>query len=400
LRPDGKLIVIPGFDTETELFLDFNGVQFPPVPEAPTDAEIYAARDLLRTPFMDFPFTERHHEAAAIAASLTLLARFAIPGCVPAFAVRSHSKGSGKGLLVNTIATIGTGRTAPTWTQTLDPAEEGKRLLSIALAGDAVMHIDNVVHPFGSDKLDSALTTRTVKDRLLGTNINQEAPWITVVFASGNNMRFRGDTVRRIVPIDLDPQVERPEERGGFQHSPLLEWVQAERTKLVVAGLTLLKAFFHAECPKQDNIPEFGSFEQWANLIRHGVVWCGFPDPCEGRKTLEAESDTGFEALATLLHCWGECYQDTQANTLKSVLQDVEQRKTPTPDAVTPGNEWNALYDALVAYDSKYDGKRLDTTRIGNALRTIEGRIVGTHRLIRKGEYNRAALWKRETTTG
>ena len=107
---------------------------------------------------------------------------------------------------MNAIATIGTGRTAPTWTQTTDLAEEAKRLLSIALAGDACMHIDNITAAFGSAKLDSALTSSTVKDRLLGANINQEAPWLTVIFASGNNMTFRGDMVRRVVPIDLDPK--------------------------------------------------------------------------------------------------------------------------------------------------------------------------------------------------
>src|SRR3712207_8645085 len=42
--------------------------------------------------------------------------------------------------------------------------------------------------------------------------------WQAVVFASGNNMQFRGDMARRVVPIDLYPQVERPEERDDFRH--------------------------------------------------------------------------------------------------------------------------------------------------------------------------------------
>jgi putative DNA primase/helicase len=396
LRPDGVLITSPGYDAETGLYLDLNGVAFPPVSAAPTLDDAKAALDLLHTPFADFPFKEEYHRSAALAAVLTLVGRFAIPSSVPAFPVRAHAKGAGKGLLVNTIAMIGTGRTAPTWTQTLDEAEEAKRLLSIALAGDACMHLDNITKPFGSAKLDSALTSATVKDRLLGGNTNQEAPWLTVIFASGNNMTFVGDMVRRVVPIDLDPKVEHPEQRGDFRHTPLLEWVKKERPQLVVAALTVLKAFFHAGCPKQPNVTEFGSFEAWSNLIRHSLIWAGFPDPCEGRKNLEEESDTSYEALATLLHCWADCYPDTQARTLKVITQDIERRKTPDPSAVTPANEWNALHEALSTYDSKYDGKRLDTKRIGNALRTIEGRVLDNQRLIRAGEFRRATEWKRE----
>ena len=97
----------------------------------------------------------------------------------------------------------------------------------------------------------------------------------------------------------------------------------------MVAALTVLKAFFHAGCPKQPNVSEFGSFEQWSNLIRHSLIWAGFPDPCEGRKNLEEESDTSYEALATLLHCWADCYPDMQARTLKVITQDIELQENP-----------------------------------------------------------------------
>ena len=200
-RPDGVLVNTPGYDKDTGLYLDLNGVVFPPVPLAPTREDAREALDILYAPFADFPFKDECHRVAALAATLTVVGRYAIPGNVPAFAVRAHAKGAGKGLLINAIATVGTGRTAPTWTQTLDDAEEAKRLLSIALAGDACMHIDNITEPFGSAKLDSALTSSTVKDRLLGANINQEAPWLTVIFASGNNMTFIGDMVRRIFQL-------------------------------------------------------------------------------------------------------------------------------------------------------------------------------------------------------
>jgi hypothetical protein len=77
-------------------------------------------------------------------------------------------------------------------------------------------------------------------------------------------------------------------------------------------------------------------------------------------------------------------------------MQDIEHRKIPDPSPIAPANEWNALQEVLAAYDARYDGKRLDTKRIGNALRIIEGRVLGGARLVRKGVSHSAALWKRE----
>jgi len=303
LRPDGVLLQQPGYDQDTGLYLDFNGVRFPPVPEHPTKDDAIAALTALHEPFRDFPFAHAYGLSAALAAVLSLIGRYAIPGPVPAFPVRSNTAGSGKGLLVDTIATIATGRIAPHWAQIKEEDEDRKRLLTIAMSGDSCVHIDNVTLPFGNGALDSALTTMSVKDRLLGMNQSLEAAWLAVMFVSGNNLMFAGDMARRVVPVDLDPRVEKPEERTGFQHARLLEWVRQERPRLVVAALIALTAFFAAGCPKQPGISEFGAFEAWSDLVRHALIWADWPDPCEGRKNIQAESDGTYEALSTLLTC-------------------------------------------------------------------------------------------------
>ncbi len=209
-------------------------------------------------------------------------------------------------------------------------------------------------------------------------------------------MVFRGDLARRMVPIDLDAKTEHPETRSDFTHKRLLDWVRAERPRLVVAALTVLRAFYAAGCPKEPDIAEFGGFEAWSDVVCHVLLWCGWDDPCGGRKNIEAESDPAYEALAALLHCWKECYWDGEACTLKTIVQDIERRKTADPNAINPPNAWNDLHEALSAYDGRYDGKRLDTKRIGNALRTIEGRVLDGVRLMRRGEDHRAAKWTRD----
>jgi hypothetical protein len=55
---------------------------------------------------------------------------------------------------------IVTGRHAPRWAQTLDEEEERKRLMTIAMSGDAALHIDNITHPLGSGPLDMVMTAK------------------------------------------------------------------------------------------------------------------------------------------------------------------------------------------------------------------------------------------------
>ena len=243
LRPDGSLLMTSGYDPETGLYLDLNGTPYPPIPTHPTLDDARTAIGHLQEPLMDFPFAAPWHFSATLAAILSVVCRFTIMGNVPLFALRANTRGSGKSLLADVTSIIGTGRAAPRWPQVTDEEEERKRLLTVALAGYPCIHIDNVTRALGSPALDLALTAPSFSDRILGKHDSREAPLSMVWLASGNNMQFKGDTARRIVPIDLDPKMEKPEERIGFKHNPLLPWVQQERPRLTVAALTIVKAF-------------------------------------------------------------------------------------------------------------------------------------------------------------
>jgi hypothetical protein len=371
VRPDGSLLDTPGYDHPSGLYLDLNGVRYPPLPARPTLDDARTAIGRLHEVWRDFPFVAPHHFSASLAALLSLVARHAIPGNVPASAVRSTIRGSGKGLLIDTIALIATGRHAPRWAQTTDEDEERKRLLTVALAGDAVIHIDNVTHPFGSAPLDLALTAPTFSDRVLGQQVSREAPIQVVFFASGNNMVFQGDMARRVVPIDLDPKMERPEERHDFAHSPLLPWVLQERPVLVMAALTILRAYFIAGSPRQGLVP-FGSFEEWSSLIRHALVWAGEADPCAGRQNLEAESDPDYECLHNLLAAW-KAHYGNDLKTVKSIKDDLDTHGHREDGRWTVGPAWRDLHSALAALDRHGE---INVRAIGYALRRWKGRMI------------------------
>jgi hypothetical protein len=109
-----------------------------------------------------------------------------------------------------------------------------------------------------------------------------------IFLATGNNLQYVGDLARRVVPIALDPKMEKPEERAGFKYPDLLAHIAQERPRLVSAALTILKAYFADGCPSQ-GLSAYGSFQPWSDLIRSALVWTGEEDPCEGRKTIEAQ---------------------------------------------------------------------------------------------------------------
>ena len=140
------------------------------------------------------------------------------------YAIRSTTRGSGKSLLVDVISTIGSQHTAARFAHTDDENEDRKRLLAVALAGDPVLCIDNVLKPLGSQALDMVLTAESIKDRILGESRTVEAPWNAVVFATGGGAVTIGQVVNRVaqgaeliirdgqIPANLEQLPGRPAE--------------------------------------------------------------------------------------------------------------------------------------------------------------------------------------------
>jgi putative DNA primase/helicase len=376
LCPNGEIITDPGYHQETGLYLDFNGTIYPDLPSRRTKDEARRALYAIAEAFVDFPFVEPCHYSAALAMVLSVFAKYAIRGKSPGFAAEANTPGTGKGLLIDAISTVATGLPAPCWTQTTDPEEERKRLLAIALAGDQMVHIDNVTEPLGSGPLNSAMTAGVVAGRLLGGNEREQVP-IDVIFCfSGNNIVYTDDISRRLIPIQFDAGVERPEERSGFAHDPLIDWVRYHRPRLVASALTVLACYMDAKGQIPTMSP-LGSFEGWSNLVRAALVWLDEADPCEGRKVIQAQNNPDVENLHTLLDAWYACY-GTDPKALKQVSHDIQ--------LYTQGNGmslYNDLRDALAAYDPKWDGKRINMQTIGFALRSRAGRRIGDKRMVR-----------------
>jgi len=337
LRPDGT-ISRAGYDPATGVLFESKQT-FPPVPERPTIDDARRALDELTEVVCDFPFARPEHKAVWLAGLLTPAARFAFTGPAPLFLVDSNIAGAGKGLLVHTIGRISTGRDVAVSAYAHVGDELRKRITSIALAGDRMVLLDNLEGAFGNATLDRLLTATYWKDRILGRNEECNLPLTTTWYATGNNVAIAADTARRVIHVRLDTMNEHPDQRTGFRHPNLLKWVDKNRPRLLTAALTILSAYFKAGCPAQD-LPPYGSFEGWSDLVRQAIVWVGLSDPCLTRAKLMESADVTAGSLSQLIEAWREYARlfhvggGLRVSEMLNRLYPSERHQTP-PDAAS-----------------------------------------------------------------
>jgi hypothetical protein len=392
MRPDGSIIQTAGYDYATG-YLYAPSDAFALVPEAPSRDDARAALAELDEVFCDFPFVSAAHRAVSIAAVLTMLARAAILGSVPAFLFDASNRGTGKTLQTDAIATLATGRGAPRMnfpvkvyitsmgqSVSVDDCEMEKILGAYALRGASLICFDNIVAPFGGAPLDRVLTARdSVGLRVLGRSETPTLPWRAVVLGTGNNLECLRDTARRALKSRIESLLENPESRTDFKHPDLLGWLRAKRPRLVVAALTVLRAFVVAGRPNKCD--RWGSFEEWSELIPPAIVFAGGSDPMGARVTGDVDRDDDTAALATILvelpklHVGqlgldgGAALAPTSQEIIVACYPEAHE-DGPPPD---PHHELRIALEALITTKR---GTTPSAKALGKALAHLKGRVV------------------------
>jgi len=374
LRADGTIHASRAYDRVTRIYFDPGKTSYPRIKAKATRRDAVRAIDDLLSPFCDFPFVAESDRSAVAALILSIIGRGAIDGCVPMYGIGAPTPGTGKGLLVDVAALIATGRVSPKMAPAPDD-EMRKRLLTYAIAGDPIVTIDNVSVPLGGASLAMALTAGVVTDRVLGRSEKRTVPLRAVFTATGNNLQYKGDLGRRVVPIDLDPRCEHPEDRQTWRHSDLVSYVRRQRPRLVVAALTLLRAYTLAGRPAHGKPPK-GSFEAWDRLVRGCILWVGAADPLGGVSRIRAQADDDVDRLRALHAAW---------------YGQFGGRAVTVAEAVDKAGSAGPLYDALVAYCRD----KPNSLHVGFALRKLRDRVVGGRRLERESiNRNGIARWR------
>lgn len=405
LRPDGTAITTPGYDEATGLLYE-PSEDFPEGPKNPTQADARAALAVLHDILVDFPFKTPAHLAACVAALVTPLARYSFRGPSPLFMIDANTAGTGKGRLVAVIGAIVAGRPMATMAPLEDDGEQRKRITALAIGGDKIVLIDNVVGTLGSPSLDAALTSTEWSDRLLGVTQTVRVPLAMTWYATGNNIQLLGDMGRRIMHIRLESPLDQPGDRTGFRYPDLETFVRTRRAVFVTAALTILRAFCAAGRPAAE-LKSWGSFEGWSDLVRGALVYAGELDPAETRGEVRSEADVALRAFQGLLEGWstvadrygGRC---TAAQVLRELARNDAAAANPSSNETL---KYEVFRDALAELIPTPPGKLPGTRHLGNTLRGFKGRVVmcsdGRRRLMSTvKECSQGVVWTVRETEG
>jgi len=206
-------------------------------------------------------------------------------------------------------------------------------------------------------------------------------------FGTGNNVILLADTARRSAHIRLDTHHENPEEREGFLHHDLRAWVQENRGSLLAAALIILRCYVAQGRPKQ-NLKVWGSYEEWSDLVRSAVVWCGLADPGLTRQELRKNADQDASALPSIIA--GLEFLDPQGAglTVSDIIGKLDQ-EVPVV---------KAMREAIIM-TCRTRGKDLPSPgSIGRKLAHLKGRVYGGKLLHKKeGRFNEWCVCKVET---
>jgi hypothetical protein len=385
IRHDGSLLAEPGYDRETELYLDPNGEVMPEINPSPSLDEAQIALGVLFDPFITFPFVSPEAAGAHLAALITAVIRPTL-ATAPGFAYDAPVQGSGKTLLAQCVGALAAGAPPPLYPHVSgnDDAEIRKRLFAALRSSPRALIWDNVLGHLDSAAMAALLTSESLTDRILGESVTSTVPNKALLILTGNNISFAGDMPRRVLVCRIDPETDRPFSRE-FKLNPL-EHVLANRLEMAAAACTLVRAALVSDVRGPGRL---ASFENWDALVRQTVIFSDrvlrpgkFGDPMSLVEEAQ-NNDIEQEMLYALLLALRARYL-SQWFTVKSIADD-------TPSAHTP------IGRALMDIGGEHALK--STSGIGRLLKYRTGRITNRLRLVSAGGSN-ALKYKVEEVGG
>jgi putative DNA primase/helicase len=391
LRPDGTVLTEGGYDEATRLFhLPDPDLKLHPGVMDPTRELAERALKVLVDLIEEFPFVEGVSRSVALSGLITPVVRGAL-AVSPMHAFRARTAGTGKSYLADTVSAICMGQPCPAISVAPKEEETDKRLTGLLLGGYPICSLDNVNGELGGDLLCQAIERPIVRIRALGKSDIFEIESRATFFATGNNLRVRGDMVRRTVICNLDANMERPELRE-FKGDPVQE-VLGNRGRYVSACLIIVRAYIAAGRP--DLLKPIASFEDWSNTVRSALVWLGCDDPAISMEEAR-EDDPELNDLSELLSAWHQGLGE-EPRTVKQVVSAIGEKED-----TKHGEPTDFKYAELreVVRRSFEERGEINTRRFGNALASHEGKIVAGRRFKRAKAKGTGGLIRWQVTYG
>lgn len=364
----GELVITPGYHAGGRIYYEpAAGLVIPPVPSAPSPAQVQQAVCLiLEDLYGEFPFVDQPSRAHALALVLLPFVRAMINGPTPLHVVDAPSPGTGKGLLVNCAGVIANGEELEAIAETDNNEEWRKRIFAALLSGSSYLLLDNLNSVLDTSALASVLTTRVIKDRVLGFSrmgcARNETGWV----ATGNNVKLSGEMTRRSVLIRQDAKSANPWKGRKFKH-PLPGWAFEHRGELVAAVLTIVNGWLAAGRPQ--GAGDMGTFEAWVGVVGGIIQHAGVPGFLGNAGDLAERADPLRGQWETFVDAWWKRYQ-AQEVTTGELYDEVVERNDLLPDVLGPARR--------TAFSDEDHRRKI---KLGRLIGEKRETVVGSHRI-------------------
>ena len=405
LRPDGSLLMEPGYDPISRYFVAFpSNLVVPKFPDAPTraDAEASLARlDRLLDGY-DFVDDGGVSRSVALAMLMTQVLRCAMP-VSPLLAVSATAPGTGKSHLVDLASTIAIGRWCSIMNAGKDDNETEKGINTKLISGVPGFSIDNVHRKLDLEALNTATERPLLSPRNFGTLTDIEVENGAVVYMTGNNLAIIGEQRRRTMLCRMDAAVEEPEQRP-FASDPI-KTVLKDRGRYIADVLIIARAFITNG--SQQNIAQFGSFPDWSRFVREPLCWLGQPDPLLSQKAAR-ENDPEINQRRDIIDAWHGAF-GMAARTLAAAVSyattppvhpgydrddiEVERAAKLAAYLAHKAHQEQLLAALREAFPAGRDG--INTHSLGNWIRRFSGRLTDGLKFVKaEGQDHGVARWK------
>lgn len=395
LRRDGTICSTPGYDPISRLmYCPEPTLKLVPIPEHPCSEEVRACVDILMAVIGEFPFVDAPSRANALAILFSILMRPVIDGNVPLAIVDAPMQGTGKTLLVSSLAGIAVGNVSSESIPSRENEDEWrKKITTILMTASPFVLLDNIPDntTLNSPPLAAALTSSDWSDRVLGKSQAIRLPSRAVWVATGNNLRVAGDMPRRSYSIRLDANAERPWERTGFSIKGLPRYIATNRGNLLSAALTIIRGWYTNGQPKAET-PTLGSFEEWAETIGSVLAYAGIEGFLGNLDQTQVVQDEDTQQWTAFFEAWWERF-GSRKKTADDICSVVLPRAN---DPVEYVNEplSGALPESLIVNRDRGEGafKR----SLGRHLSRLRGRVFSGRKLSDAGinKKNHVRLWQ------
>ncbi|MBY4639667.1 DUF6371 domain-containing protein [Gluconacetobacter entanii] len=387
LRPDGSVLMAPGYDPATRLFHVDDPLLDLRLP-APSREAALEALNTLNTLLEEFPFAADVDRSVAVSSIVTAVVRGMMP-VSPLFAFRANAPGSGKSFLVDVASVIATGRVCPVTSAGEDTTEMEKRLAGLLLAGYPIMSLDNVNGELGGDLLCQATERPIVRIRELGSSSSTEIENRAVIFATGNALRVKGDMTRRSLVASLDAGMEQPELRK-FRHNPVEE-VMENRGKYVAACITIVRSYMESGDDMQ--LTPLASFEVWSKTVRSALVWLGQDDPCDSMEAAREDDPERIEHREVVGLLADAAGTGQNCGLTIRQIEDLSMQMDTDSGGYTVGLRFPELRDALVRIAGNSSGK-INPRSLGRWFMARRDRMVDGMKIVDCGsDRNKVKRW-------